>query len=679
MNSKLTIHQEPVPKKGKPNTPSTEQQSLPPPPRRKSTAPPVNKRDSAGVVLQAELVDKISDLQSDDRKKVAEALVKMFVDQIKKAEKQHAFTLPAGQKADAFGLRLGLAVEYAIYLNFWGQAGKPSEQYSDKFRMILYNVKKNPELRNRLLDGSLSPNDFSKMSRDDMASKELQEEKAKMMKEAEKQHMLVQEEGPRVRRTHKGEELVEDESHMADVADSAFSAPPLRKRTSQIDTNIKQPSPEAQAPPSPPAVEPPEAVKSASPKVEQPLKVDTSAPPQAMPPSERRSSNNNFNIQDVWQGVKGPDPSTRQTPRPPESAITPVQEAPGAGVKADAEIDQLLKDEEPEDEEPYSPAEFPVEPGSAVWSGKMAMAGIASFNGTAKYVAGADLSSHLPWQTLIPSALLIEGRIDIDRASEYLCGLRWSNTTDVVVVSVTPTEGAENIAQFDKLFEYFTGRKRYGVISKSAVPAVKDTYAVPLEAGASKKPDYVELLEYCVIEDPVPERMLLLTFVVKANNSPSTAQTPRHLDASSVASPIATSNGPHPLGAHQGFQNSPTPAMPFHPSNQPSQHLPPYSSSPSQTQHPYMPPHPNPQQQQQQNANTGATGMSAARQVLGPLADAPSIGALLAESPNVGVPEFGLIADFFTKVPATQNDYNLLKGMLRVEHQQAVGEQNGQK
>ena len=633
----------------------------------------MNKRNSTGVVLQPELVEKIADLQSDDRKKVATALVKMFTDQTKQAEKQHTFSLPAGQKADAFGVRLGLAVEYAVYLNFWGQAGKPSEQYTDKFRAILHNVKANPELRDRLLNGQLSPNDFSKMSRDDMASKELQEKKAEMMKEAEKQHMLVQEERPRVRRTHKGEELVEDESHMADVANSAFSAPVLRKRPSQIDANVKPPSPEAPAPPSPAAVELPETVKTASPKLEQPLKVDTSAAPQPPVASDRRSSNNNFNIQDVWQGVKGPDPSTRQTPRPPESAITPVQQTPGPAVQADAEIDQLLKDEEPEDEEPYSPAEFPIEPGSTVWNGTMAMAGIASFSGTAKYVAGADLSSHLPWHTLIPSTLMIEGRIDIDRASEYLCGLRWSNTTDVVVVSVTPTEATENVVQFNKLYQYFTERKRYGVIGKSTVSAVKDTYAVPLEAGISKKPEFVELLEYCIIEDPTPERMLLLTFVVKANNSPSTAQTPRHLDAASVASPIATTNGPHTLGAHTGYQNSATPAMPFPP---PNQQLPPYSNSPNQTQHPYMPPHPN--QQQQQNANSGATGMNAARQVLGPLAEAPAINALLAESPNTTVPEFGLIAEFFTKVPATQSDYVLLKGMLSYEHKQAVGEQNGQ-
>ena len=637
------------------------------------------------MVLQTELVDKISDLQSDDRKKVATALVKMFVDQTKQAERQHAFSLPPGQKADVFGLKLGLAVEYAVYLNFWGQSGKPSEQYSDKFRAILYNVKANSDLRDRLLNGSLSPNDFSKMSRDDMASKELQEKKAEMMKEAEKQHTLIQEDGPRMRRTHKGEELIEDESHMGDVADSAFSAPVIRKRASQIDTTVTQGSPEAPTPQSPAAVEVPETLGAPSPSTEQPLRIDTEVPPRPPAAPERKPSNNNFNIQDVWSGVKGPDPDTqrsRQISRPSESAVTPVQQTPGSGVQADAEIDQLLKDEEPEDEEPYSPQDYTADQGSAVWAGKVTMAGIASFNGSATYVAGADLSSHLPWTTLIPSSLTIEGRIDTDRASEYLCGLRWSNTTDVVVVSVTPTEDPENVAQFDKLFRYFTERKRYGVIGKSTVSSVKDTYVVPLETGISKKPDFVELLEHCTIEDPTPERMLLLTFVVKGSNSPTTAQTPRHLDAASVASPIAANHGPHTLGQHPGFQNSPTPAMPsFHPPN--GQHLPPYINSPTQAQQGFVPPDPNQQHQLQYTSqqahlsNSGVTGIEAARQVLGDQANAPVVSELLKENPNITAPEFGYILEFFRNVPATQTDYGLLKGMLSVRHRQATEAQNG--
>ena len=626
------------------------------------------------MVLQPELVENISDLQSDDRKRVATALVKMFVDQTKQAEKQSAFKLPAGQKADTFGLRLGLAVEYAVYLNFWGQSGKPSEQYGDKFRAIQHNVKANSDLRDRLLKGTLSPNDFSKMSRDDMASKELQEKKAEILKESEKQHTLIQEEGPRMRRTHKGEELIEDDSHLADTADPAFTAP-LRKRPSEIDTGMaKQGSPEAPTPQSPAAVEIQENFGARSPNTKQPLVVDTSGSPRTSAPPERKPSNN-FNIQDVWSGVKGPDPEiqrARQVSRPSESAITPIQQTPG--VQADAEIDQLLKEDDAEDEEPYSPVDFPAEPGAPIWHGKMSMSGIASLTGSAKHVAGADLSSGIPWHTLIPPALTIEGRIDIDRASEYLCGLRWSTTTDVVVVSVTPNGEPDNITQFNKLFQYFTERKRYGVVGKSPVPAVKDTYVVPLEAGISKKPEFVELLEYCIIENPTPERMLLLTFVVKANNSASSQHNPRPLDAS-IASPIGVNHhalGPSPTSQHTGYQSSPTPAIPY----PPQQHLPPYASNPTQIQHAYMPPHPH--QHQSIYSQQQLTGMEAARQVLGEQANSPTVGQLLIDNPGAGVVEFSILREFFINVPATMNDYNLLKGMLSMKMQQAQEQSNGQ-
>ena len=624
-----------------------------------------------------ELVEQPSELQSDERQRVATALVKLFKDLTKQAEKQGAFSLPKGQKVDEFGNKLGLLVEQAIFMNFWSGTGKAPEAYANKFRTISHNAKKNPSLRDRVLSGSLSPSDFSRMEPKDMASEELQEMKEEMLKEAEKQHVLIQEEGPRMRRTHKGEELIEDESHVADSMDSAFVAP-LRKRPSEIDPNItKQASPENEKPQSPDAVELPESFGMSPATTALPLKIDTNAEPRASAAPPERKSANSFNIQDVWSGVKGPDPETqrtRQTSRPSEPLL---QQPQGSGVKADPEIDQLLKDEEPEDEEPYSPIDYTAEPGSTIWHGKLAMAGIASFHGTGRHVAGADLSATLPWHTLIPTSLTIEGRISTERAEEYLCSLKWSTTTDVIVVAVTPNSDAESQVQFDKLFTYFTERRRYGVIGKSPVPSVKDTYVVTLDAGAGKKPDFVEMLEYCIIEDPRPERTLLLTFAVKLNNSPSAQQTPRPTDAGSIASPIATSSSqPSNMGQHPGFQNSPTTfATP--------QHLPPYASSPTQTQHAYMPPHhqqPYPPQQQQQYGGT-VTGIDAARQALGELASAPVVSELLKDALSsgvvMGVPEFLVIREFLQNVPAARKDFTLLKGMLTVERLQK-GENSAQ-
>ena len=643
---------------------------MPPPSRRKSGAPAPKKRDSTAGQPQLELVEQPSELHSDERQRVATALVKLFKDLTKQAEKQGAFSLPKGQKVDEFGNKLGLLIEQAIFINFWSGTGKAPEAYANKFRTISHNAKKNPSLRDRVLTGALSPSDFSKMEPKDMASEELQEMKEEMLKESEKQHVLIQEEGPRMRRTHKGEELIEDESHITDSMDSAFVAP-LRKRPSEIDSSIpKQPSPETEKPQSPATVELPETFGAGSATAPPPLVVDTNAEPRNSAAAPERKSANSFNIQDVWQGVKGPDPDTqrtRQASRPAEPIFPQPQ---GSGVKADPEIDQLLKDEEPEDEEPYSPIDYTTEPGSTIWHGRLAMAGIASFQGTGRHVAGADLSATLPWHKLIPTSLTIEGRISTERAEEYLCSLKWSTTTDVIVVAVTPNSDAESQVQFDKLFTYFTERKRYGVIGKNPVPSVKDTYVVTLDAGAGKKPDFVEMLEYCIIEDPRPERTLLLTFAVKLNNSPSAQQTPRPTDAGTIASPITASGSQPPnMGQHPGFQNSPTAfANP--------QHLPPYASSPTQVQHAYMPPHHQSPYtpQQQQYGGAGVTGIDAARQALGELASAPVVSELLKEAPSsgvaMGVPEFLVIREFLQTVPATREDLTMLKGLLTVRHLQ---------
>lgn len=625
-----------------------------------------SKRETKGIVLQTELVENISELKSDGRRRVAGALVKLFVDQTQQAQKQGTFKLPHGQTPDAFGLKLGLQVEYAVYLNFWGTAEEPSSQYSEKFRTISHNVKANSSLRDRLLNGSLAPNDLSKMSSNDMKSQELQDMTAEMMKKSEKQHVIIQEEGPRIRRTHKGEEIVGDDSHPASGADQIYSQPIIRRRDTDDLTSMRQAS-ESSAPHSPTMVELPENIgftgTAGSPTTTtQPLAVDTKAVPRPSMAGDRKSSAT-FNIQDVWSSVSGPDGENlriRQPPNPTESVAPQAHPPQGPPVEADADIDHLLKDDEPDEEEPYSPTDYTADPGAVVWRGKMSMVGVAEFTGVAKHVAGANLSATFPWSQLIPSALAIEGRIDIERASEYLCGLRFSHTTDVSVVAVTPTEDPESRSQFEKLFKYFTERKRYGVIGKSPVAAVKDTYLVPLEAGMSKKPDFIELLQYCAIEDPCPERMLVLTFVIKSTNSPSDQATPRQMDTAVIASPIGNQTSafqtPVPQG-HPASHASPPPPYPGA-----------FAGSPAQPQHGFVSPA-NPQPY----PYPGPTGMEAARQALGDLANAPSVGQLLAEAPNTGVPEFRVIKDLLEGVPATRSDFVMLKGMLTVKHQQGGG------
>lgn len=661
----LTMTQEPSAKVRKLSSPNEAKTPSTPSLRSRSgVAPPsASRRDSKGIGFQTELVENIADLQSEARRKIASALVKLFVEQTQQAEKQGTFSRPPGQTSDDLGLKLGLAVEYAIYLNFWGSSTEPSSLYAEKFRTITFNIKNNSVLRDRLLRGDLSPNEFSKMSSHDMASKELQEKTAEMKREAEKQHIIIQEEGPRIRRTHKGDELVGDDTHHAVVADQVYSQPIVRRRDTEGDSMISKPAAEEPTfPYSPTAIESPENIPyshpHSPPAVPPPLVVDTKAPRRPSTANEPKPSAT-FNIQDVWSSVTGPDGEKQRAKQPPpntEPGNPPAGTAEAPTVMADAEIDHLLKDEDPDEEEPYSPTDYAADPDAPVWRGKLNMIGVAEFSGVAKHVAGANLSATYPWSRLVPSLLTIEGRIDVNRATMYLCGLKFSNTCDVSVVCITPNDDPENRAQFDKLFVYFTERQRYGVISKNSFSNVKDTYLVPVEAGINQTPEFIELLEHCTLENPNPERMMLLTYVIRSNNTPSAQATPRNADSAAVAaSPI---NYP---GSNSGLT-----AM--SPMERPST----YAASPPQV--PQVP-----QVLQGVSASNhsvtpqptaGPRGMEAARQALGDLATVPSVGQLLTEAPNTGVAEFQVVKGLLERVPATRGDYAMLTNLLNIELQQ---------
>jgi hypothetical protein len=616
-------------------------------------------------------VQDISELQNENRRKVASALVKLFVDQTQQAQKQGAFSLPPGQSAQEFGKSLGLQVEYAIYLNFWGHTEEPRSEYGEKLRMMLHNVKANTGLRDRLLSGSLSPNEFSKMSSNDMASKELQEKTAEMLKEAEKQHMLVKEEGPRIRRTHKGEEIVGDESQHLAGAETIFPNAP-RPRDS-IDASIpRQTSPDAMSPSSPNRVELPQDIimsgMGASPTSGRPLVIDPKPVPK-ISGSERKPSST-FNIQTVWSSVDSP--STDKPPtRTPISAVAPDR-IPSLGVQTDAEIDKLLKDEDQEDEEPYSPTDMEAEPGT-IWRGKVAMASVAEFRGIAKWVAGANLSHTYPWSQLAPPVFQIEGRIGVEKATQYLCGLQWSKSTDVSIIAITANDFPDDQAQFNKLFTYFTDRDRYGVISKNPVSAVRDMYVSPLEAGSAKKPEFIELLKDNIVEDNRPKRSLLITYVIKVsgdNNTPSAQATPRTFDGAggSIASPISTQAPSHYRTASMGhIATTMSPIAPYTgaafstPPQQQGQFMP-----PQQQQAPYSPAY----NTSNSGANTMLTGIDAARQVLGEMASAPVVAELLIKAPATGVTEFGIIKEVFDSVPASRSDFKILMDSLTAKSRQ---------
>ena len=454
------------------------------------------------------------------RRKSAGSLNKFFASLANDAHGLGKGTLSPGASAEEVGTQLGLNVEHALYHALSHGTGDPNEAYRTQLRAILFNVKKNDDLRDGVLNGTITGYDLASMSPADMASREQQLRDAKLKEEQEKQHIIIQDSGPRIRRTHKGDEYIDETQQVAAEPEETYR--PVRRR----ESNLGQSAGEVTSP----TVQSPDGPLSPTGK---PLAVDTRARPRPTTEPERKSSQP-FNIQSVWSSVQGSPDGDRPTfPQIPyQPSVAPQKTEPG---EADPDIDALLKDEDVESP-PYSPKSY-EEDSSIVWRGSINMPPIPRFQCYGKQAAGAEVENiDLTWQQLIPSVLTIEGRIEPGKANSYLCGLQYSNSSDVVVVSFHPADTPNDRKHFGALFEYFKTRNRYGVGINPSNPAIKDIYLIPLEAGSTNKPELLSLLENDSVEIPATEDILIVPFVIR-KSEPNPPPTPR--DAQPVtASPI---------------------------------------------------------------------------------------------------------------------------------------------
>lgn len=639
---------------GRPQGPKQKQQRLSEP--RKSVdktikASPAESRKPSMVDSQTGVAEKPEDISSAARRKHAEYLIGFFKEQVASAQKQGAYSLPPEKTDEDVGMVLGLSVEHAMYAVLCGGSGELNEAYKNQFRTITFNLKNNPSLRDRLLNGSLAPAALATMTSQDMASEEQQQKDAEIKRAAEKQHIIMQEQGPRIRRTHKGEEVIDGDGQ-AGTSESIFSSTAVRRPTLDAESSI---------PESPTVAKGPQlAEPTAKPSVETHVAANGDA---------MRSHSPGFSTQD---GLFPEVPAHLHQPMPV-----------GGKVQADEEIDNLLKDEDVESP-PYSPKD--LQAGGDVWFGKLGMSSIAEFRSTGRHIAGADLSGKIPWSQLAPSSLVVDGRIDIELASKYLCGLRFSHSTDVTVMAIAAPHQPSERAGFDKLFNYFTDRKRYGVVGKHPLAAVKDVYVIPVDAGASPKPEFIQLLENNALEDPTPDRVLLMVFVVKIKDStPSEQATPYHNGQAVppvVASPLGTT--PFTQNLQQQQFASPTPASrqgsqvtssgpagspPLNGNGHPAPQFPPQGQA-------QIPP---PQQMQVPAGSSPQqpplVGHAAAAHVLGPHANAPAIQELLHWAPAAEIPQLNIVREIIARNPAAANDYPLLKSSIQ-QYSEEI--QNGQ-
>jgi hypothetical protein len=566
--------------------------------RKSSAAAKLASEDPDTAIVAIEKLPK-------ERQNIATALSKVIAESITEQVKAGAYRIPDSQTAKSLGDRHAARIEYALTMNHEGPQNK---LYAAQFRMLMFNLKQNTTLLLELLSGSRTADSMATMQSSDMASDKLVQERAAIKAEADRHATIDQKEaGPRYRRTHKGDELVEDDSA------SMNSAPVSRPvRQSISDAEMAGMSPAQDGVPGSPTQ-----------PSQTPMTVDTAKASAA--DQERRKSSQQFDVNTIWAKT-AQSPTQSNAPRPmqiPPRRHSSIQQQTD-GTKEDADVDRMLADDD--DDDNYAPAEATGED-SIVWRGKLVQSsGDSEPTVNARFVAGRDVSLTVPWKQMLPDKLNIDGRLQIQKAEEYLCGLQWSSSSDVSILAFTPHDDATAFTQF---FEYFASRQRYAVVNKDKPSLVKDLYIIPIEPGG-KIPDHIEMLEHCTIKRPVEERLLLATFVVAraANDTPPATQPLPSSDSQNTPSQ-PPQNGHH-LPQHMrnsiaGPQGSPMP--PSFPPN-------PYNAPPTpQMQQNYPPPHMQPQFQAPQQSGPILNPLAA--QILGDLQYCASAQQVLSADPSI--------------------------------------------
>ncbi|RKF77096.1 Transcription factor bye1 [Golovinomyces cichoracearum] len=477
----------------------------------KDTEPKVRKLSAAQTPRQEspQLVLSMKTLDIDStRHGAAKMLLKSLLHSIPQVIKSGAYTLGPTDTIELKAEHLAVTVENAVHDTHPDKAA-----YAKQSRAIASNMKHNLELSEGLLARTLSPQVLATMCSDDMASKKLKKEKEEMKARADKQSIMVTDDGPRVRRTHKGEELVEGDSFAVPNDNTVSSS--RRRSTLDPNSDIGTRSRETS---SSDHLESSAQINEISPRddakiAKAPGQV-TAVQPLISPSAGKKSDQHGFDINKVFNSV--------QSPKLPQHRRKSVNNAPPInGPGEDPEIDQLLQDDSIESP-PYSPAEPDSDP-TIIWRGTVTMDSVAEFPAFAKHMGGVDITKSMAtiqWSDVLARDLKIAGRIDHEKANEYLCSLRYSPPTDLVVVNVSPT-GETYSEAFNELYDYFQSRNRYGVLTNKGIGNIRDTYLVPVPPSPVALPDFIINLEGHRVPEHRSEPLIIIALVIRNDWQPA--------------------------------------------------------------------------------------------------------------------------------------------------------------
>jgi hypothetical protein len=139
------------------------------------------------------------------------------------------------------------------------------------------------------------------------------------------------------------------------------------------------------------------------------------------------------------------------------------------------------------------------------------MPSVAQFSAQIKSFGSSNSIDDLPWSTMFPNHLSIEGRIPIPTTTKYLEAQKSSSSKRVIAGQIEPS-GESQKESFQKLYQYFHDRQRYGVLQFQS-KIIKDAYLIPLSPEDSV-PSQIESKDSHDIPKIRTEPMLLLVLVI---------------------------------------------------------------------------------------------------------------------------------------------------------------------
>lgn len=362
--------------------------------------------------------------------------------------------LDSEQTLETYCASIGTAVENAVYQGCYKAAKLPLE-YNNKVRAIGFNLVRNHSLASEVLWERITPARLAEMTTDEMANKELKEYMEKVRIQSEINITLVKSDGPRIRKTHKGEEFVEELRELRQTPTPEENIFPSTTNGADIQTHSKD------------------------------LQADTnmtgtgndslSVP---LAPSSRQASRAIMRIGNEESLCLNSSPQARvgHSYNSNESGVA-LPSSPG---RMHLNRDLVEPDSNKISKSVDQPPQVLARATELEWVGRIERSNFASLCTVAQLAGGPEYIAGVKWSALLDEVLHIGNEVSPDVADEYLKHLACSKSSAMVMVCLTPMDRADG-QEFTKLFEYFTSVQRYAVIGKHYLRCIRSVHLIFLD------------------------------------------------------------------------------------------------------------------------------------------------------------------------------------------------------